>query len=265
MGQETVELPDPLLQRKSDSDDSSPTSAATADDLLAQLAGAEIDRLLADSDAPIDELAAEPDSSLVAAQADISQGTMAAVPQQTISDQLDAMFRTLAEKPEQESAAQEAAEATSTDPQPTAEELDEQIAREAQRLHSPSPPTNGQAAVLSALDAAPDLHIEAHEIESPLIPSADPPIASATSETALAVAIENDAVHASAVREALGSIDERSQRSERIPLLLMPLVWINAPFEALGPRVRDLLGKIAILTMLNALAVLIYVLVFKKH
>ena len=52
---------------------------------------------------------------------------------------------------------------------------------------------------------------------------------------------------------------------EHIPIYLKPLVWLNAPLEMLPEGLRDALGKIAILTLANAVAVFAYVVLFRKH
>ena len=46
---------------------------------------------------------------------------------------------------------------------------------------------------------------------------------------------------------------------------LRPLEWLNLPMQSLPAGVREAVGKIALLTLFNALAVLIYVFVFRKH
>ena len=51
----------------------------------------------------------------------------------------------------------------------------------------------------------------------------------------------------------------------RPPILLRLLAWVNSPVDSLSDDARDLVGKIAILTMVNALAVLVYVLFFRRH
>jgi hypothetical protein len=48
------------------------------------------------------------------------------------------------------------------------------------------------------------------------------------------------------------------------PLLLRVLEWINAPFANLSDRVRQAIGKVAIATMVNAVGVLAYVLIFRR-
>jgi hypothetical protein len=46
-------------------------------------------------------------------------------------------------------------------------------------------------------------------------------------------------------------------------LLFKPLDWLNAPLDALGPRARETVGKIAIVTAFNAAVVLVYVMFFR--
>jgi hypothetical protein len=50
-----------------------------------------------------------------------------------------------------------------------------------------------------------------------------------------------------------------------IPVFLKPLVWINAPLDDYPEVVRQVMGKVGIVTLLNALAVLTYVIFFRKH
>jgi hypothetical protein len=55
-----------------------------------------------------------------------------------------------------------------------------------------------------------------------------------------------------------------SSRPERLPVYLKPLIWINAPLDACPSVVRQMLGKVGIVTLFNALAVLAYVFFFRK-
>ena len=50
-----------------------------------------------------------------------------------------------------------------------------------------------------------------------------------------------------------------------VPFYLKPLVWLNAPMMLLPEELRDAMGKIAIMTMVNAVAVYTYVMLFRKH
>ncbi len=51
----------------------------------------------------------------------------------------------------------------------------------------------------------------------------------------------------------------------RLPLALRPLAALNAPLVDYPDRVRDAIGKVAVVTLLNSLAVLTYVAVFRRH
>jgi hypothetical protein len=59
--------------------------------------------------------------------------------------------------------------------------------------------------------------------------------------------------------------DAEAQDPDHLPIYLKPLVWINAPLDACPPVIRPMLGKVGIVTLLNALAVLTYVIFFRKH
>ena len=48
------------------------------------------------------------------------------------------------------------------------------------------------------------------------------------------------------------------------PLWMLPLVWLNAPLSGASQGVRQTIGKAAVLTFLNAAAVLIYVLTLRR-
>jgi len=52
---------------------------------------------------------------------------------------------------------------------------------------------------------------------------------------------------------------------EHTPFYLKPLIWINAPLDDYPAIVRQIMGKVGIVTLLNALAVLTYVFFFRKH
>jgi hypothetical protein len=49
-----------------------------------------------------------------------------------------------------------------------------------------------------------------------------------------------------------------------LPLYLRPLEWLSAPLMLLPPGMRDLVGKVAIVTLINAAAILAYVLVVRR-
>ncbi len=238
MGQATLDLPDPLNVAPLG-------NAPNADELLSQLAGDQIDRMLADndvereiSDAPIASLSPAPseDTDTESDPATQVARQAHAIPpagERDIDTELDALF--------QDVRSAQAAEA----PLPTAPT-------------SPLPHDN-----------IPTVPVVNRESEAP------PPSTLAA----------NDDLHALAERAALTAPlpeneadpllktsvttpddeDESEENSPHVPLLLLPLEWFNAPFAHLPTAVRDMLGKIGLLTLFNAAAVLIYLLLFRRH
>lgn len=196
MGKAALDLPDPL-QTPPDAQ-----AKTSTDDLLARLAGEEIDRLLAEADA--DESApASPSFPPAPPTADAPTAPFAAdpIPAPTaqpapsraqaldVNAELDVLFSAAVAKDA------EAANAASPPPETTAEERAGLVAEPA-RGHSPA----------AAGDA----------------------------------------------------------REESLPLLLRPLEWLSAPLAVFPESVRDFIGKVAIITTLNAAAVLAYVLIFRR-
>lgn len=229
MGQATVELPDPLQQ------DNAAAPSGSADDLLAQLAGEEIDRILADTEQPATpQAAAAPVTS--EPTADTASGSATADAQQTIGGQLDALFHTLNEPTaEEESQAPEPA----TDQTPA--ELDAELADQAKQVVPGEP-------------AAEETPAPVVPVESTSAKAANPAPAAAIPSTEA-----EESKDSAAINELL------KEDSAQVPLVLKPLVWLNAPFASLSSGARNSAGWIAIVTMLNAVAILIYVLVFRKH
>jgi len=54
-------------------------------------------------------------------------------------------------------------------------------------------------------------------------------------------------------------------KSLNFSFLLRPLEWLNAPLNACSDTFRESLGKVAIMTLINALAILLYVMFLRKH
>jgi hypothetical protein len=50
-----------------------------------------------------------------------------------------------------------------------------------------------------------------------------------------------------------------------LPLILRPLEWISAPLDPWPDQLREILGKIGLMTLINALAVLAYVFLVRRH
>jgi hypothetical protein len=89
----------------------------------------------------------------------------------------------------------------------------------------------------------------------PAVKAAESPSAAAGAAAPVEAAME-------AVTANAPQIDPAAE--EREPLLLRFLEWLNAPLANLSDSARAALGKVAIATTVNALAVLLYVLVFRR-
>lgn len=188
MGQATADLPDPL-------DNPSLAPMTSADDLLAQLAGDEVDRLLAESDAG-------------STQGPSSTGNAPA----------------------------------SSASSPTAAQTD-----------------SGIQDVFAQLEAADGKRASDLQADRPAAP-ADVPDADATG------IVERAALNGGNVLPELLPSNELELGGDReLPAFFKPLVWLNAPLDACPDAVREALGKVAVLTLVNAIAVLAYVLIFRRH
>lgn len=205
MGQAAVDLPDPLNPPPV------AESAVNTDDLLAQMAGEEIDRLLAETEVERPAKPAAPAAPRNAAPSPSSQSIPGVAPAETKISEADALKGVLGGiAPAPEAATDPVAKLAapsqaSPDGKSTAELLDEELAADEAR---------------AALNAA---------------RFQDKP-ESATAEPASAV-----------------------------PFPLNVLAWISAPLDACPDHVREAIGKIAIITLVNAVAVLFYVLFLRPH
>jgi hypothetical protein len=226
MGQAALDLPDPLAKPPAPA---SP-NAASADDLLSQLAGEEIDRMLAEADgAP-------------AATADVLDHPQHA----------ETVVKVFAPGGEVKQA---------TVP---AEPIDYTEAASATGAESHAPLTGADR---TAIDQ---------------ILSAQAPAAQEPEKKAVAIAAQvEDAGTSTAERTALegvtAALNEHDGRAQQptpqaiiapverasLPFYLKPLQWISLPLMLFPVGVRELVGKIAILTLFNAIAVIIYVMLFR--
>ena len=183
MGQSVADLPDPLDQIAPEP--LTATTPAGVDDLLAQMAGDEVDRLLAEAE----------------------------IPRESPTDPVETPAVTI--------------------PAPIVPEA----------IAEASPP---------------------HTPEDPKIPADDLESATSTAErSGLEMPAEPVAAEVPAFSEAETGVHE--ELDARLPWYLKPLEWINAPMQSLPEGVREAVGKMGLLTLLNALAVLIYVFVFRKR
>jgi hypothetical protein len=233
MGQATLDLPDPL-------NEPSAPRHQSADDLLSQLAAEQIDQLLSDSGTGPKDLGPPPGEAPAGA----------ADPSALPSDEqapapLDAG---------KEALSAEAAVAAQLD------DLFHQINDAAPKKPAAEVPAKPQAALT---EAAAEVDAALAAGTGPLLPPLEP---DAMEEQA--VKDERAALDASveAVAAVGAEIDAQQElESDRLPIYLRPLEWINAPLEYFPDTVREAFGKIAILTLFNSLAVLLYVLIFRRH
>jgi hypothetical protein len=295
MGQATVDLPDPLEAPP-------PSSLSGTDDLLAQLAGDEIDRLLAEADleqkapatkgeAPSDpaatpareassatpavtthaapvapvEAAAKREPAAPAAPAPAPTNDVAATA--VGGDELDDLLSKL-----EEGGASSLAARTPIEPPPVAE-APNAAATESTSLVDRVPDILAQfpAAAADATAAAqPNASATADASASPAQVAASTAIPAAIPEDdsdVLMSAAERDALKISELADD-GIAAEPAAADDPGPGRLAPLVklleLLNAPMSFVPDRLRDTLGKVAIVTLVNSIAVLVYVL-FLRH
>ena len=251
MGQAAVDLPDPMQP---------PVSAAGTDELLAQLAGEEIDRLLAEADAerPAEQKAG---AALPAAQAP-------SMPQESVPPAV------------QQQAAQAAAAADAE----LSSELDNLFAELTINQSAPpaaAPQAAAPATIAPVPNETPAPSAEAQSAAPPAPVAEAAPIHPVEEELRATEAMER-AGRAAAAAEAQGQPQSQtespppakqdaalamlaSESAAPLPLFLRPLEWLSAPLDAFPEGVRDVIGKVAILTAVNAISVIVYVLAFRRH
>lgn len=218
MGQ-AVDLPDPLdaespLNAQLNSVQDSAAPGESADDLLSQLAGDEIDRLLA--------------------EADVERGPDGGEPE------VDAPF----------------APGPSISPINAATETAPEVVAVPENLQSVLDGVDSLAATTAALSSIAEDDLDAHLTSASFDDAAEVADPSITAEH-LNLHAHTDETPAHAAESA----DEEFERP--LPVVLKPLAWLNAPFDAMSDAIREILGKVALLTLFNAVAVLVYVLVFR--
>lgn len=98
-------------------------------------------------------------------------------------------------------------------------------------------------------------------------PTTDP-----VSDEPAASAAERSALNLPALSEDASAADAEAEERTAIDAPLAPLPWfirllatLNAPLDACPDAVRDAVGKVALLTLFNAAAILVYVLFFRRH
>jgi hypothetical protein len=256
MGQ-VIDLPDPL-------NNTAPAASPGVDDLLAQLAGEEIDRLLAEADV---ERPVQPAVMI------IPPGVISAseAPVEVHADAPKEGLAPSAADPERLQAAPERSKPPTPSHETDVEELDARVAKELNNLFTEldteKPPAVAQpvASPTAAPIAAPAPAVAAQTVAE----AAAAVAALAADPVAQAQELEKQVLGQNLL-EALGGPEEAEPAKSRIKsinfwFLLKPLEWLNAPLSACSDTVRESLGKVAIMTLINALAILLYVAFLRKH
>ena len=235
----TLDLPEPA-----EATPAAPENAGT-DDLLAQLAGQEIDRLLADADVPR-ERAAVPESA---------EPTLFPKTEPPVADPKSALVE----------ATPAPVQSAPAPAQPGRSRLS---SREPETPSAPTPapaaPAEAPQSLLPNLDPP-----RAEQAIGDIIGTLDPELEEATREPSETAPTERAALDAALGPAAATLVAEdlatTSDDDAPLPLYLRPIEWLNACFDSIPEALLEAAGKIAILTMVNAVAVLLYVLFFRHH
>jgi hypothetical protein len=222
MGQAAVDLPDPLS--------AAPVSSANTDDLLAQLAGEEIERLLADADEAGDK----------SAPTGPSLTPPTPKPPATTAPTASAPVSSLLEAP------------TSPASSPAANpdvELNALFAQLQEPAGTPTTPVN---------DSPPPTAVEP--------PSAAEALAQEMLEDAATSPGGRSSLSAEAAPAAAFPATQMHQdQTAGTPAYLRLLQWVSRPLDPYPDHIRELIGKIAIVTTVNAAAVMAYVIFIRTH
>jgi hypothetical protein len=235
---QTIDLPEPTQ---------APAANASADDLLSQLAGEEIDKLLAEAE--IEK------PSAVAAAPETTAPEATAVESQTLT------------------------EIAAAAPEPVVPSLPAEPAPSAQPEAAPSKQGHAEAAVSAELDElfkelSSDATIASPPpaAPAPVAPKPSAPPAAAPVATAPAQPKAPDQPTSNQERAALDAIEETEHDASdqpdapaSLPIYLKPLEWLNLPLSFVPEPARDLVGKVAIISFVNALSVIVYLLVFHRR
>jgi len=245
MGQAAVDLPDPLEQ-------ATLGAAPSADDLLSQMASEEIDRLLAEAEGgvaaaapgtpePSIEQPAETPASGMPADGRTAAAELDKADPDT-ARQIDALFDELSAAPQ----------AGTSQPQATA---DQQGKPEVKQQDSTAPQQVVAAAMVAPM-------AEPQQVSAAAPAAVDPADQTGATERQVLMAetAAEDAAAAVAPGTGLSTEDE-----EGPPWYLRLLETINAPFASCSDELRAAIGKIAIVTLVNAVAVLVYLLFFRSR
>jgi hypothetical protein len=247
MGRASIDLPDPLDQATR-----SPAALTkNADDLLSQLAGDEIERMLAE--AGVERLGGADDARVSDLTSMARDAERAGGDVHQINAVGDEALQATAEVSRQLS------------------ELFAQLNRPVEMLEEDPEPQPAPAE--EDHWAGEELVVSGEELEKVLAAAPEPGVVDAAAGRHWAerdggelqdhpVAGEPEAADLLDV-EALDE-PQAGWLASLAELCLRPLVWLNAPVASSPPVLRDALGKVAIITLVNAAAVLVYVIVFRR-
>lgn len=209
--------------------DEQTSTSESADDLVAQLADEAIDQLIADADRGDSPKPPEPPVAWAAAPEPEPVAPPSGNPLQA---QLDTLFSQLGDEPV----------ATDSPAPSTASE---------NPVLEPSPTDPPQDVVVPPVEAS---ALEAPPVEAPAVEATQ----ERTLEPDVTPAMQSD------VRALLDDAVHQAPSSGAPAFIVRPLEWINAPFARLSDNTRDTLGQVAVVTLINALAVILYVVLFRR-
>jgi hypothetical protein len=234
-----------------------PDNLGSADEVLSQLAGSEIDRLLAEAETapepapPTAAPAVEPSALKPPVSPAASVESELGLDEATLNNQLDELFDKLQEETVPKPPAPAPAEPAPPAPAAEAPAPASVLAPETEGTEG-----NEKAALLEAAG------FDAGAKQPETVAAESAPAASPEAKTPPAAApVETSVSEKSAVLNAAGFENVEGP----LPIWLKPLEWINAPVRHSSPAVRQALGRAAILTLVNALLVLSYLAMTHKH
>jgi hypothetical protein len=256
VGQVAVDLPDPL-------ESPSPVALSDTDDLLAQLADEEIDRLLAESERQSQSHAeiAQPlpgkETPPTIAQPIATTPARTGAATQPVQEEGDSPPPSDAPAP-----GQTVAQPAPVSPQGAAlstPEVNAQLDKLFNELHQ-EPPARADQPASVAVAAAP---------QPQQTPAQAPPAFAEQPPPKIAQQAVAEQPTPSSPPDAAAVLDYASsaatQENLPLPWVLRPLEWINAPLAMCPPSVRQILGKAAIITLVNSVGIIVYVLLFRRH
>jgi hypothetical protein len=263
MGQAAVDLPDPLNPAPLD-------NVPSADDLLAQMAGDEIDRLLAEAEletqppsTPQPQAEAPPPAPLDTPPPPAAPPQATAPPDEAdldVARQMDALFEELQAAPPPPAEIYRPPAAPPT-PQAKIDEADPNISQQLDDLFQQlsaelTPPPDASTPAPAARQPKPSTATT----PAPL----DPAEQLGPQERQTLTATIPDGAAAQTPAEITVLQTPSPDLDDAVPLHLRPLVWINTPIASFGDGPRRFIGNVAIMTLVNALLLLVYVFLFRR-